>query len=172
MLDGKRARAARPARQKLKDRLTRRGLAPALGLAALAMDGEAVSAALPASMIAGTVATLARAATASAIAAGGSTAALELADGVFRAMVIAKLKLAVSFLVVGIVCVAMGAAWLMAKSGSFARGIRDAEATVALRGDGRLNAATTRRARDAGRQSISRSWIIATVIRFRAPRSP
>ena len=47
------------ARQKLKCRLTRRGLAPAAGLAALSMGGEGASAAVPAPLIAGTVATLA-----------------------------------------------------------------------------------------------------------------
>ena len=57
------------AREKLKDRLTRRGLAPAAGLAALAMGGEGASAAVPAPLIAATVATLARAATATAVSA-------------------------------------------------------------------------------------------------------
>ena len=55
------------ARQKLKDRLTRRGLAPAAGLAALSAGAEVGRAAVPAPLVAGTVATLARAATATAI---------------------------------------------------------------------------------------------------------
>jgi RNA polymerase sigma factor (sigma-70 family) len=124
------------ARQKLKDRLTRRGLAPAAGLAALAMGGEGASAAVPAPLIAGTVATLARAATAKAVSVTASTAALELADGVFRAMIVAKLKLAASFLAAGAIILAVGTAWLMALSGSFARDGRDAPALVASRGDG------------------------------------
>ena len=62
--------------------------------------------------------------------------ALELADGVFRAMIVAKLKLAASFLAAGAIIVAVGAAWLMALSGSFARDARDAPALVASRGDG------------------------------------
>ncbi len=96
------------AREKLRDRLTRRGLAPAAGLTALAAGGEAASAGVvvPASLLAETVATLARAATASAVWATGSTAALELAEGVFRSMFLAKLKLA-AILVVGIL--ALGA---------------------------------------------------------------
>ena len=89
------------ARQKLRHRLTRRGLAPAAGLTALAAGGEAASAAVPAPLVAATVATLARAATASAVSATASTAALELADGVFRSMLVAKIKLA-ALLVVGI----------------------------------------------------------------------
>ena len=56
------------AREKLRDRLTRRGLAPTVGLGALAAGGEAASAAsVPASLVAATVATLARAATATAV---------------------------------------------------------------------------------------------------------
>ncbi len=89
------------ARQKLRDRLTRRGLAPAALLAALAAGGEAASAAVPASLVAATVATLARAATASAVTATASTSALELADGAFRAMFVARLKLT-ALAVVGI----------------------------------------------------------------------
>jgi len=122
------------ARQKLKNRLTRRGLAPAGGLAALAIGGGAASAAVPAPLFAGTVATLSRAATAKAVSATASTAALELADGVFRAMIVAKLKLG-SFLVAGAIVLAVGAAWLMAKSGSFARD-GHAPTPIASRGEG------------------------------------
>jgi RNA polymerase sigma factor (sigma-70 family) len=122
------------ARQKLKNRLTRRGLAPA-GLAALAMGGEGASAAVSAPLIAGTVATLARAATAKAVSVTASTAAFELAEGVFQAMIIAKLKLAASFLAAGAIILAVGTAWLMALSGSFARGGRDAPASAERRQD-------------------------------------
>jgi RNA polymerase sigma factor (sigma-70 family) len=96
------------ARQKLKDRLIRRGVAPAAALAALAAGGEATAAAVavPAPLVAATVATLARAATARAVSAAGSTAALELADGVFRSMVVAKFRLA-AWLVVGILASGM-----------------------------------------------------------------
>ena len=84
------------ARQKLRDRLSRRGLTPLAGLTALAAGAEAASASVvvPSPLVAGTVATLARAATAKAVSATGSTAALELAESVFRAMFVAKLKLA------------------------------------------------------------------------------
>ncbi len=72
------------AREKLRDRLTRRGLAPAVGLAALAAGGEAASATVLAPLVAATVATLARAATATAVSGAASASAIELADGVFR----------------------------------------------------------------------------------------
>jgi RNA polymerase sigma factor (sigma-70 family) len=124
------------ARQKLKDRLTRRGLAPAAGLAALAAGGESASAAVPAPLVAATVATLARAATATAVSGAASASAFELADGVFRAMVVAKLKLAASFLAAGAIILAVGAAWLMALGGSFARDGREVPAPVVSRGDG------------------------------------
>ena len=65
------------ARQKLKDRLTRRGVAPAAGLTAMAAGAEVASAAVPAPMIAATVATLARAATATAVSGAASASALE-----------------------------------------------------------------------------------------------
>jgi RNA polymerase sigma factor (sigma-70 family) len=89
------------ARQKLKDRLVRRGVAPAAGLAALAAGAESASAAVPTPLIAGTVATLARAATATAVSGAASTSALELADAVFRGMIVARLKVA-ALLVVGL----------------------------------------------------------------------
>ena len=56
---------------------------------------------VPSPLVAGTVSTLARAATASAVSATGSTAAFELAEEVFRAMFVAKLKPA-ALLVAGI----------------------------------------------------------------------
>ena len=89
--------------EKLRDRLTRRGVAPLASLTALVASGEAASASVivPPPLVAGTVATLARTATASAVSATGSTAALELAESVFRAMFVAKLKLA-GLLVAGI----------------------------------------------------------------------
>ena len=66
------------------------------------MGGESASAAVPPSLLAETSATLARAATATAISVGRSAAVLELADGVFRAMAVARLKLA-ALVVVGII---------------------------------------------------------------------
>jgi RNA polymerase sigma factor (sigma-70 family) len=123
------------ARAKLRDRLIRRGLAPAAGLAALAIDGKTALAAVPASLFADTIATLGRAATAKAISSGTSIAALNLANNVFRSMVLAKLRLAASFLAAGAVMVALGATWLMAKSGSLARDSREASAPLALRGN-------------------------------------
>jgi RNA polymerase sigma factor (sigma-70 family) len=94
------------ARQKLKDRLGRRGVAPAAGLAALAAGAESASAAVPAPLIAGTIATLTRAATATAVSGAASVSALELADAVFRGMIVAKLKVA-ALLVAGMI--ALGA---------------------------------------------------------------
>ena len=88
------------ARQNLRDRLIRRGVAPAAGLAALASGGEAVSAAVPAPLAAGTVATLARAATATAVSGAAPTAAFGLAEYVFRGMIVAKVQRA-AWLVVG-----------------------------------------------------------------------
>ncbi len=123
------------ARLKLKDRLARRGLAPAAGLAALAIGGESASAAVPALLIASTVSTLARAATASAVSATASAAAFELADGVFRAMIVAKLRLAASFLAAGAIILAGGAAWFMTIGGSFAHDGQDAPAPIAAQAD-------------------------------------
>jgi RNA polymerase sigma factor (sigma-70 family) len=124
------------ARQKLKDRLVRRGVAPAAGLTALAAGGDSASAAVPAPLIAGTIATLARAATATAVSGTDSASALELADGVFRAMIVAKVKLAASFLAAAAIFLAVGAAWLLTFGGSLAREGRESPAPVASRGDG------------------------------------
>jgi RNA polymerase sigma factor (sigma-70 family) len=110
------------ARRKLQDRLTRRGVAPAAGLAALAAGSEASAAsAVPTPLVTATAATLHRAATASAVPVAGSASALELADGVFRGMIVAKLKLATSFLAAAAIILAVGTAWLMILAGSFAR---------------------------------------------------
>ncbi len=127
------------ARQKLKDRLVRRGVAPAAGLAALAAGGDSAAAAVPASLVAETVTTLARAATATAVSGTASASALELADGVFRAMIVAKLRVAGSFLAAAAILLAVGAAWLLTLGGSIAREGRDAPAPVASRGDARAD---------------------------------
>jgi RNA polymerase sigma factor (sigma-70 family) len=124
------------ARRKLQDRLVRRGVAPAAALAALAVGGDATAAAVPAPLVAATVATLARAATATAVSTTASTAALELADGVFRSMVVAKLRLAASFLAAAAIILAAGTAWLMVLGGSFAREGRDGPAPVLSRNAG------------------------------------
>jgi RNA polymerase sigma factor (sigma-70 family) len=124
------------ARQKLHDRLTRRGLAPAAGLAAMTVGAEVTHAAVPPPLVAATLATLARDATATAVSTAAYPAALELADGVSRAMIVAKLKLAASFLAAGAIILAVGAAWLLTSSGSIARDGRDAPSPVASRGDG------------------------------------
>ncbi len=124
------------ARRTLQDRLARRGVAPAAGLAALAAGGEASAAAVPAPLVVATVATLARAATARAVSAAGSATALELANGVFRAMVVAQLKVAASFLAAAAIILAAGTAWLMALGGSFAREGRDGPAAVQAQNTG------------------------------------
>ncbi len=98
------------ARRKLQDRLVRRGIAPAAGLAALAAGGEVASAAVPAQLMGATVATLGRAATATIVSA-TAPAALELADAVFRGMGLAKIR-AAALLVVGFL--ALGALPLVA----------------------------------------------------------
>ena len=118
------------ARQKLKDRLARRGVAPAAGLAALAGCAEVTSAAVPAPLVAATVATLTRAATATAMTGTTAAAALELADGVFHAMIVAKLKVATSFLAASAIILAVGTAWLTVLGGSFAREGREITAKV------------------------------------------
>ena len=69
----------------------------------------------------------------------GSSAALELADGVFRAMIVAKLRVAASFLAGGAIILAVGAAWIMAVSGSSARDGEHAPAPVVSRGAARPN---------------------------------
>jgi RNA polymerase sigma factor (sigma-70 family) len=124
------------ARLKLKDRLTRRGLAPGAGLAGLATGSGSASTTVPASLISGTVDTLTRAATATAVSATGTTAALELADGISRAIFVTKLKFAASFLAAGTIIATVGAAWLLASSGSFVQVGRGASASVAARRDG------------------------------------
>ena len=118
------------ARQKLKERLTRRGVAPATALAAFAAGAEVASAAVPAPLVAAMVATLTRAATATAVSGAASAAALELADGVFRAMIVAKLKVATSFLAAAAIILAAGTAWLLVQGGSFAREGRNIAATI------------------------------------------
>jgi RNA polymerase sigma factor (sigma-70 family) len=118
------------ARETLRGRLIRRGVAPAAGLAVLAAGGEAVGAAVPASIVAATVATLARSATASAI---SSSAAMEMADGVFRAMVAARLRTAASFAMAGAIVLASGLAWLAVLGYSLARDGRE-QAPVAQAG--------------------------------------
>jgi RNA polymerase sigma factor (sigma-70 family) len=119
------------ARERLKSRLTRRGVAPSTGLIASVLAGDTASASVPASWIVGTVATLGRAATARAVSATVSAAALELADGVFRAMILAKLKLAASFVVAAAVILAVGAVVLTSVSHSIARDGQDGLALVA-----------------------------------------
>ena len=59
-----------------------------------------------------------------------SAAALELADGVFRAMILAKLKLAASFVVAAAVFLAVGTVLLMSFSHSHARDGQDEIALV------------------------------------------
>jgi RNA polymerase sigma factor (sigma-70 family) len=89
------------AREKLKARLIRRGVVPAVGLAALSAGGEVASAAVPVPMVAATVATLVRAATATAVSGIASATVLEVANSVFLSMFVAKVRLA-AWLVAGI----------------------------------------------------------------------
>ena len=82
---------------------------PRAGLIASVLAADMASAAVPSSWIGGTVATLGRAATARAVAATVSASVLELANGVFRGMIVAKIKLAASFVVAAAVILAVGA---------------------------------------------------------------
>ena len=75
------------------------------------------SVAVPTSWIAATVATLGRAATAREV----SVAAFELADSVFRAMILAKLRMAASFVVAAAVILAVGAVVVTGFADSHAR---------------------------------------------------
>jgi RNA polymerase sigma factor (sigma-70 family) len=109
------------ARQKLRDRLSRRGLAPEAGLFAATLGTELAPAAVPPALIAGTVATLGRAATAGAVATTVSTTVIELTDRVLRAMSLAKLELAASGLAAGATLLAVGVALLATLPQSFAR---------------------------------------------------
>ena len=97
------------AREKLKIRLTRRGVAPSVAMITGVLTADLATAAVPSSWVSGTMATMARAATARAVATTVSAAVLELADGVFRAMILAKLRFAASFVVAASVVLAVGA---------------------------------------------------------------
>ena len=97
------------AREKLRDRLVRRGLAPAAGLIASILGAELASAAVPPRLIGATVSTLGRAATARAVAATEVSATVcDLADGMIRTIVLAKLKLAASVMTAGAIVFALG----------------------------------------------------------------
>jgi RNA polymerase sigma factor (sigma-70 family) len=109
------------AREKLKTRLTRRGFAPAAGLTGSALAADMASAAVPSSWISGTVATLGRAATARAIATTVSATVLDLANGVFRAMIVARIKLAASLISVAAVVLAVGGMLTMSLTHSVAQ---------------------------------------------------
>ncbi len=120
------------AREKLKAGLARRGLAPAAGLTASALAADVASAAVPPSWIAGTVATLGRAATAQAVSTTVSAAARELADGVFRTMLLAKLKVAASFVTAAAVILAVGAVLMTTLTHSLARDGQVGKAAVSV----------------------------------------
>ena len=89
-------------RDKLRDRLVRRGVAPTAGLIGSALSEETASGAVPQALIGATVSTLELAATAI------SAAVCELADGLPRTMLLARLKLAASILAAGAVATAPG----------------------------------------------------------------
>ncbi len=110
---------------------------------ASALAGDMASAAVPSSWIAGTVATLGRAATARAVSTTVSAGALELADGVFRAMILAKLKLAASFVVAAAVILAVGTVVLTSFSHSLARDDKDGIALVTPKPQSSLNSPRT-----------------------------
>ncbi|QEH31949.1 ECF RNA polymerase sigma-E factor [Aquisphaera giovannonii] len=99
------------ARRTLKGRLIRRGVAPAAAATSLSAAGEA-NAAVPAPLLGGTVAMLAKAATAEAVSAAIAPGILEASRGVVRGMIAARLTAAAA-IVLGLGVLAMAAAPLV-----------------------------------------------------------
>ena len=119
------------AREKLRGRLVRRGVAPAAGLIVTALSAETAASAVPPRLIGATVSTLGRAETARAIATTGvRTVVRELADGLIRTMILAKLKLAGS-VVAGTAILALGLVMVANLPRSEARDGQEAHAGAA-----------------------------------------
>ena len=118
------------AREKLQSRLVRRGVAPAAGLIVSALNAESAFAAVPPRLIGAAVSTLGRAATARAVAAmGATTVVCELADGLIRTMILAKLKLAGSVFA-GTAILALSMVLLAILPRSVARDGQDAQTSI------------------------------------------
>jgi RNA polymerase sigma factor (sigma-70 family) len=97
------------ARAKLRDRLERRGLAPDAGLIASALSSELANPTLPPGLVAETLTTMARAATAHGVSGGAISGVVrELADASVRGMLVAKLKLLGSVIAAAGIIVAVG----------------------------------------------------------------
>ena len=96
-------------RERLRNRLARRGLAPAV-VAALAEEAEAVSAALPPALVDATLTAATRFAAGSAVAAGMvPTSSVALAEGVLKAMFLTKLQaVAASVVTLGVITIGTG----------------------------------------------------------------
>jgi RNA polymerase sigma factor (sigma-70 family) len=97
------------ARERLRRRLTTRGMAPGIGLIGSVLTADVWSA-VPPPMIAATVATLGRYTTARAVSSGISATILALADGVFTTMILSKVKAVIVTLVAGVALLSAGAA--------------------------------------------------------------
>ena len=97
------------AREKLQGRLVRRGVALAGGFAARVLTTDVASAAVPPRLVHATVSTLVRDSTAKAVANTGVSARVcELADGLIRTIMLAKLRLVASVMAAGTIVMAMG----------------------------------------------------------------
>ena len=113
---------SKSAKPELSARLARRGVAPAAGLVGSALDAELASAAVSPRLINAMVSRLGRAATARAVAGTGvSIAVRELADGLIRTMVLAKLKLAASVVAAGAIVMILGTSLVAISPRSVAR---------------------------------------------------
>ncbi len=130
------------ARTRLRDRLTRRGLAPA-SLVALSTAGRA-EAAVPAPLVDETIGAATR--FAAGRAAGVSAPVAALVQGVFRAMFLAKLKSAAALLAV----LLLTSAWMLASFAGPAKSPPDPPPAVAQEPAPKPAAADTPRAKDQG----------------------
>ena len=131
------------ARTRLRDRLTRRGLAPA-ALVALSTAGRA-EAAVPAPLVDETISAATR--FAAGRAAGVSAPVAALVQGVFRAMFLAKLKSAAALLAV----LLLTSAWMLASFAGPAKSPPDPPPAVAQEPTPKPAAADTPKAKDQGR---------------------
>jgi hypothetical protein len=85
------------ARQRLRVRLSRRGLAPSGMLAGIASLPAAAKATVPAALLQGTLRAALRVANRSAVGAGASTTAVAITEGLLRTMISTKIRVAVTY---------------------------------------------------------------------------
>jgi RNA polymerase sigma factor (sigma-70 family) len=138
------------ARQLLRTRLARRGLAPSAVAVAAWLAGAAAPAA-EAGLLAEATADAAVRFAADPVAAEISTRVIALTEGVVQAMLQRKLKtLAGVFVAVGLACAAWGTLWRFAGTGTAAADDRPAPARAAAPAGGEVLAAADRPGVDAG----------------------